>query len=153
MNRRGGRGELLHVEGSMEADKYVYPPGVLGSEAAKALAEGKLTGIRCGEKLIVPPRPYCPDHSKGELVEVRGPWIVESFTIVYEDMYGNMLETPQVIAVLRHEDAEGSIVHFLKAEKPRVGMRTRPVFKSQEERNGTLGDILYFEPAEQASKK
>ncbi|MCS7107306.1 MAG: Zn-ribbon domain-containing OB-fold protein [Acidilobaceae archaeon] len=148
MNKRGSHGEVAHVEGEMEVEKYVYPPGTLGERVAEALLEGKLLGIKCGNDLLVPARPYCPDYGRGELVEVQGPWTVESYTIIYKDMRGERLKEPQVIALLKPEGAQGGLIHYLKAEKVFVGLKARPVFKPREERRGVLSDILYFIPVE-----
>ncbi|MEN2999753.1 MAG: Zn-ribbon domain-containing OB-fold protein [Acidilobaceae archaeon] len=146
MNKRVSHGDVLYVEGEMEVEKYVYPPGVTGARVAEALLEGKLLGIRCSDKVLVPARPYCPDHSKGELVELQGPWVVESYTVIYRDLREEKMGEPQVIALLRPEGAQGGIVHYLKAENVFVGLKTRPVFRAREERRGMLSDILYFVP-------
>lgn len=149
MNKRGSHEDVVFVEGEMEVEKYVYPPGVAGAKVAEALLEGKLLGVRCGDKVLVPARPYCPDHSKGELVELQGPWVVEAFTLIYRDLRGERLGEPQALALFRPEGAHGGIVHYLKARNAFVGLKAMPVFKAREERRGVLSDILYFVPIEE----
>lgn len=138
---------IRHIEGSMEADLYVYPPGLAWSEAAKALIDGRILGTRCAEGVYLPPRLYCRDLSRGELVEVSGSWIVKSYTIIYEDMRGRRLEEPQTLILAAPEGVLGGLIHLLKTgARPEIGMAVRPVFRPREERRGTLSDILYFEP-------
>lgn len=139
---------IKHVEGSMEADRYVYPPGIAWSEMARALLEGKILGTKCSDGVYVPARMYCRDLSRGEFVEIGGSWIMRSFTIVYEDMRGRRLEEPQVVILVAPAEAFGGMIHLLKrGVKPELGMSVRPVFRPKEERRGTLSDIAYFEPA------
>ncbi len=133
-----------------EVDKYVYTPGVHGLELAKALMEGRILGVRCSDgKVYVPPKTFCPDFQQGELVEVRGPWRVQGYTVVYEDMYGNRLQRPVVVAIVKPDDADVGMIHIVNADPSSVrpGMTVRPVFRPKEERKGTILDIAYFEPA------
>ena len=140
---------VKHYPGKMEVEKYVYTPGIHGLEMAKALKEGRILGMRCGDTVYVPPRTFCPDGEKGELVDVtEEEWIVATYTVVTRDMYGNPVE-PQVVALVRPIDAEGGLFHYVNADPDEVwiGMRVRPVFKPEEERKGLITDIEYFEPA------
>lgn len=135
---------IRHYPGSMEVEKYVYTPGIHGLELAKALKEGRIIGTRCGDKVYVPPTTLCPDHKPGEPVEVKGSWRVVTYTIITETMEGEKLEEPEVLAVLKPEDAEGGLVHRVKADQIYIGMEVQPVFRPPEERKGTIDDILYF---------
>lgn len=144
--KKGRTVDIRHVEGKMEVEKYVYTPGIAGLELAKALIEGKILGVKCGDKVYVPAKTYCPDFTRGELVEVKGPWTVETYTIIYEDMYGRKLEKPQIIAFLKPEDAEGGLIHYVNTDPKtiKIGLKVRPIFKPKEERKGLLTDIAYF---------
>ncbi len=140
---------VKHYPGKMEVEKYVYTPGIHGLEMAKALKEGRILGMRCGDTVYVPPRTFCPDGERGELVDVTDEeWIVAAFTVITRDMYGNPVE-PQVVALVRPIDAEGGLFHYINAEPDEVwiGMRVRPVFRPEGERRGLITDIRYFEPA------
>ncbi|MEB3773531.1 MAG: Zn-ribbon domain-containing OB-fold protein [Desulfurococcales archaeon] len=142
-----GINRVIHYPGSMEVEKYVYTPGVHGLEFAKALKNGKILGMKCKDTVYVPPLTLCPDHSEGELVEVKGPWRVVTFTIVTKTMNGDPLEEPEILAVVKPDGVEGGIIHRIKAGKDiYIGMKVKPVFKREEERRGTINDILYFEP-------
>jgi len=142
--------DVIHVEGSMETEKYVYTPGLAGVKVAEALIEGKIMGVRCRGELYIPAKTYCPDHSEGELVEVRGPWVIKSYTIVYEDMYGEKLDKPVVVALLGIEGARGGLIHYVDVDpdKARIGLKVEPVFKPREERRGLITDIMFFKPVE-----
>ncbi|MCE4616918.1 MAG: Zn-ribbon domain-containing OB-fold protein [Aeropyrum sp.] len=134
--------------GKMEVEKYVYTPGLHGLEMAKALKEGRIVGTKCGETVYVPPTTLCPDFGEGKVVEVSGPWYVDAYTVIRESLEGEKLEEPVVIALLVPEDAEGGLIHYVKAEPEEVfiGMMVEPVFRPAEERKGTITDIMYFRP-------
>ncbi|MEB3780770.1 MAG: Zn-ribbon domain-containing OB-fold protein [Desulfurococcales archaeon] len=141
--------EVKLVPGRMEVERYIYTPGIHGVELSKALMEGRMLGMKCGDDLYVPPLTFCPDHSEGELVELEDvEWVVETYTIVQEDMYGGKLEKPQVIAFIKPRGAKGGIIHYLNVDpsEVRVGMRVEPVFRR--ERRGLITDIEYFKPVE-----
>ncbi len=141
---------IRHYPGSMEVEKYVYTPGIHGLKLAEALKEGKILGTRCGDTVYVPPTTLCPDHSPGELVEVKGPWRVVTYTIVSKAMDDTPLEEPEVLAVIKPDDAVGGLVHRVKpGDAIYIGMEVEPVFKPKEERTGQITDILYFKPVEE----
>ncbi len=133
-------------QGRMEVEKYIYTPGLHGLELAKALKEGRLIGTRCGDTVYFPPTTFCPDHSPGEPVEVKGPWVVEAYTVVREDSEGRRLEKPLIVAYITPLDAEGGIIHYVEASEDEIapGVEVEPVFAPPEERRGTIRDILYF---------
>ncbi len=142
--------DVIHYPGSQEVEEYVYTPGLHGLEAAKAFKEGRILGMKCGDGVYVPPKTYCPDGREGELVEVKGPWRVVTYTIVYEDFYGNKLEEPQVLALIKPDDADhGGLIHIVKVDPERIhlGMEVKPHWKPPEKREGKITDIEYFEPA------
>jgi uncharacterized OB-fold protein len=69
--------------------------------------------------------------------------------VVYEDLYGNRLEKPVVVGVIKPDDAVNGIIHIVNADPSNVyvGMELRPVFRPKEQRRGVITDIQYFEPA------
>jgi len=142
--------DVVHVEGRMETERYIYTPGPVGVKVAEALMEGRIMGVKCGNKLYIPAKTYCPDHSEGELVEVKGPWIVKSYTIIYEDVYGAKLDKPVVIALVGTEEAHGGLIHYVEVEpdKVKVGLKVEPVFRPKEERRGLITDVMFFKPVE-----
>ncbi len=135
------------VPGRMEVERYIYTPGVHGAELAKAFIKGKILGMKCGDGVYFPPLTFCQDHGEGELVELdNAEWVVETYTIIYEDMHGNRLSEPQIIAVLKPKEAKGGLIHYIKAspEELHIGMEVEPVFRG--ERKGLITDIEYFKP-------
>lgn len=136
----------VRYPGRMEVEKYVYTPGLHGLELAKALKEGRLIGTRCGDTIYFPPTTFCPDHSMGEPVEIKGPWIVEAYTVVREDSSSRRLDKPVVIAYITPLDAEGGLIHYVEASEEEIapGIEVEPVFAPPEKRKGTIRDILYF---------
>lgn len=145
--------DLVHYPGKQEVEKYVYTPGLHGKKFAEALMEGKILVGRCGDIIVVPPKTYCPDFSEEELIELPedSEWEVVTYTVVTRDMYGNRLEKPQVVAVLRPLGSDGpGMIHIVDADprEMRIGMTVKPVFGPKEERKGTINDIAYFKPVE-----
>ena len=144
--KKGRLEDIVIWPGDQEVDKFVYTPGIHGMEFAKGLKDGKILGMKCKDgKVYVPPLTFCPDFSKGEVAEIKGDWIVVTYTIIYEDMYGNPLEEPKVIGFLKPVNGEGGLIHYLNVpiEKVKIGLIVRPIFK--EERVGNINDIKYFE--------
>jgi hypothetical protein len=142
---------IASFPGTMEVEKYLYTPGLHGLKFAEALKQGRILAGRCADgSIYVPPPTFCPDGSEEELVDVtESEWIVDTYTVVYEDMYGNRLEEPQVVAVVRPAEARGGMIHYVKADPEAVytGMRVKPVFAPEDKRRGLVTDIVYFEPA------
>ncbi len=77
--------------------------------------------------------------------------IVRSYTVVYEDSYGNKLSKPVIIGFIEFPGGvTGGLVHYIINVEPsnvRVGLKVRPVFKPEGERKGSITDIVGFEPA------
>ncbi len=139
--------DVILFPGSQEVKEYVYTPGIHGKEFATALKQGKILGMKCGEKKLVPPTTFCPDFTQGELIEVNTEWKIIYYTKIYTDLYGNKLEKPAVLILIRPEGFEGGLIHYLKPDaEPKIGLRVKPVFKPESERTGKIDDILYWEP-------
>ncbi|MGC8572576.1 MAG: nucleic acid-binding protein [Caldisphaera sp.] len=146
-DKRNRMEDLVIFPGEQEVEKYVYTPGIHGLEFAKGLKEGKILGMKCKDKIYVPPKTFCPDFTQGELIEINDEWILVSYTIVYQDMYKNNLPNPKIIGVIKPKNAETGLIHLLNVplDKLEIGIKLKPVFKPENERNGTINDIKYFE--------
>ncbi len=131
--------------------RYTY--GLAGERFFRALKdEGRIYGTRCSRcnHLYVPAVSFC-ERCLGELDE----WIdvgligeVHTYTLLYQNYDGTPRQSPELIAFVRMGD--GGIVHRLAEVSPdnlKIGMRVMAVLKSQEERKGSIQDILYFKPA------
>ncbi|MCE4601129.1 MAG: Zn-ribbon domain-containing OB-fold protein [Desulfurococcales archaeon] len=151
-DKRALPGDVIHYPGKQETEYYLYTPGIHGREMAEFLKRGKVPGMLCGDQLLLPPKTFCPDAelSKGDVIEVTGPFTVALVTVVYEDFYGNKLEEPQVLGLITVPGAVGGYLGVINADPDSVypGMKVRPVFKKEEERTGAITDIMYWEPVE-----
>ena len=147
---RKSRPKPSKFPGSMEVERYLYTPGIHGLRFSEAIINGKIVGMECSDGIYVPPLTYCPDHREGRIVELSHDieWVVETFTVVYEDLNGNRLDKPRVIALLRPVCCKGGLIHYVEADprEVRVGMRVRPVLKPVNERTGSITDIMFFKP-------
>ncbi|MFP3230531.1 MAG: Zn-ribbon domain-containing OB-fold protein [Caldisphaera sp.] len=146
-DKRNRMEDLVIFPGEQEVEKYVYTPGIHGLEFAKGLKEGKIIGMKCHDKIYVPPKTFCPDFTQGELVEINDEWILVSYTIVYQDMYKNNLSSPRIVGVVKPKNAETGLIHLLNVplDKLEIGIKLKPVFRPTNERKGTINDIKYFE--------
>ena len=143
--------DAVHYPGRMEVEEFVYTPGLHGLEQARALVEdGSILGMRCGDRLIVPPLTFCPDHTRGELVRVESTWRLHYYTVLYETPEGEPLPEPEIVGLVRPDGFEGGLFARIAADPSRLypGVPVRPVLRPKEERRGTIEDILYWEPLE-----
>lgn len=129
-----------------------YTFGLAGERFFRALKEeGKILGSRCQRCGVdyVPARQFC-ERCMDELEDWfdagrRGE--VYAFTRLEVDPDGERYQEPQTIAFVRI--ADGGIVQRLGEVDPcdvRIGMPVEAVLKPQDERNGSILDILYFKP-------
>jgi hypothetical protein len=131
--------------GEMEAD-YIYTPGIAGERFFLELKNGKILGTRCRRCRIVylPPRIYCEKcfHPLEEWVDCGRRGKVHTYTIAYKNKNGK----PEIIAFIRI--ADGGLIHYLDTspEEVEVGMEVEAVFREEEERKGSIMDILHFRP-------
>lgn len=131
----------------MEIEAYVYTAGPVGTKWLEALKSGRLTAAycpRCG-RLFLPPKMYCPFDFEEvkELREIETVGVVESFTVIERDFYGEKLPERKILAFIKFPGVEGGLIHYLKTTKPAVGMRVKPRWRA--ERVGLITDIEYFE--------
>lgn len=150
--KRGDPEGVVHFPGKMEVEYYLYTPGIHGLEAAELLKKGKVPGMLCGDQVFIPPKTFCPDEemSKGEVIELEGPFIAALVTVIYKDLYGNDLEEPQVLGLITVPGAVGGILGRIRVDPDDAypGMEVKPVFREEKERTGSFSDILYWEPVE-----
>jgi uncharacterized OB-fold protein len=129
-----------------------YTFGVAGERFFRALKdEGRILGSYCPkcDFTYVPGRIFC-ERCLSELDE----WLdagtqgeVHTFTLLYADYDGSLLEQPQIVAMIRIGD--GGLVHLLEDIDPQditIGMTVEAVFKPATERQGSIEDILHFRP-------
>jgi uncharacterized OB-fold protein len=140
------------VEGKL-ALPYSYFAGRVGSKFLTTIRdEKKILGIRCSKckKVFVPPRQTCDvclEDIRDNWVDVQNRGEVTNFTVVrYNDKHLPR-KAPYVLAMIRLDGADTSLVHIVEGvdvDKTKVGMKVRAVFAK--ETTGTLLDIDHFEP-------
>jgi hypothetical protein len=133
---------------------YRYTAGPIGTKFLEGLRAGKLLAGECPVcgRVMIPPKAFCQyDFAEiKDLVEIAPLGIVRSYTVVYEDSYGNRLPKPVIIGFIEFPGITGGLVHYLINVDPsnvRVGLKVKPVFRPANERRGSLIDIVGFEPA------
>jgi hypothetical protein len=130
--------------------RYTY--GLAGERFFRAFKdEGRIYGTRCPkcERTYVPAVTFC-ERCLSELTE----WVdvgltgeVFTFTLLYQELDGSLRTEPEIIAFIRI--ADGGLVHRLGKISPdevEIGKAVEAVFKPVQERQGSILDILHFQP-------
>jgi uncharacterized OB-fold protein len=129
-----------------------YTFGVAGERFFRALKdEGKILGSHCPacDVRYVPARQFC-ERCMAELVEwfdAGRSGVVETFTLLYEDLDGRATDEPQIVAFIRI--ADGGLVHRLgevDVEDLDIGMPVEAVLRPKQQRKGSILDIRHFRP-------
>lgn len=129
-----------------------YTFGLAGERFFRTIKEeGRILGTRCGhcERTYVPATIFCERclSKLDEWVDVGTSGEVHSYTLLYEDRDGTRREVPEIVAFVRLGD--GGLVHRLGEVEPEtvsIGMRVQAVFKPAAEREGSILDIVHFQP-------
>jgi len=148
----------FEVPGKLEIP-YRYFAGTFSSQWFRALRdEKKILGCRCPtcRKVFVPPRGNCERclTKIEEWVELPGTGTVESWTVVRYAEPFQPQKPPLVLAAIKLDGADSSLIHLLGGVPPdqvQVGQRVKAVFA--EERKGRITDISHFQPVTAAGKK
>ncbi|MGB9640910.1 MAG: Zn-ribbon domain-containing OB-fold protein [Anaerolineales bacterium] len=131
-------------------NRYTY--GVAGEKFFRALKdEGVILGTRCPEcqRIYVPGTLFCQACFKelNDWVIVENVGVVETYTLLYQDVDGSKRVEPEIIAFIRMHD--GGFIHKIgeiDINSVHIGMQVAAVFKAPEERTGSILDIKYFKP-------
>ena len=105
----------------------------------------------CGVTYL-PPRIYCERcfaRLEDAYVKVRPRGTVYTFTACHKRLDGTHLENPVLLAMIRIDQTDGGLVHYLGEVSPEavyVGMPVQAKFKPKKERVGSILDIAYFKP-------
>ena len=142
----------MTIEGKL-ALPYSYFAGRVGSKFLIAIRdEKKIMGIKCNtcNKVFVPPRQTCDiclEDIRDNWVDVANAGAITNFTVVrYKDKHLPK-EPPYVLATIKLDGADTSLVHVVEGvdiDKVEVGMRVQAVFA--DETTTTILDIDHFEP-------
>jgi uncharacterized OB-fold protein len=129
-----------------------YTFGLAGERFFRALKEqGQIFGTYCPacNHTYVPAQIYC-ERCLAELTDWQDIGLigeVYTFTLLHINLDGSPKAEPEIIAFVRMGD--GGLVHRLgniSIEDISIGMQVQAVLKPQPERQGSILDIIYFEP-------
>ena len=146
--------DVILVEGKVPI-RHRYTPGVAGEVFFKALRDSaKFVASRCTDCGVTycPPRLFCERCFEGPLeadIEVGPEGSVESFSVGYTGLEGEVLEEPVTVGLVRLDGADTVLVHFLvDTDHLMIGQRVKPVFQPKGKRTGSILDIRGFAPAD-----
>jgi len=128
---------------------YTRTLGPIFGPFLTALRDGRLLGIRCGERVLFPPMEFDPEGGASlepDFVEVGPGATVETWTWISEPSSNHPFQQPFAFALLKVDGADTAMVHAVKATGPgamSAGMRLKAQFR--QERRGAITD-LYFVP-------
>jgi uncharacterized OB-fold protein len=114
------------------------------------LRDGKILGIRDGQRVIVPPLEYDPDTGNAlepDFVEVGPGGTVTSWSWVTEPTRKHPLDRPFAFALIKLDGADTAMVHAVDArdmDAMSTGMRVTARWR--DERKGRIDDIECFVP-------
>lgn len=122
-------------------------------------ARSGLLGSRCPNcrNVLVPPRAYCETCfvKTEQFVDVQDAGRIQGFSVIYMEFIGQTREPPYVYAEIVLDGSSTRLIHTVggvdidrASELLSIGTRVRAVWKPENQRNGTLDDIDYFEPLE-----
>jgi len=141
------------VDGKL-ALPYTYFAGRVGSKFLTTIRdEKKIMGIKCNKcnKVFVPPRQICDvcmEDIRDNWVDVQNTGEVTNFTVVRYDDKHLPKKAPYVLAMIKLDGADTSLVHVVEGidvDKAKAGMKVEAVFA--EETTSTILDIDHFKPA------
>jgi uncharacterized OB-fold protein len=129
-----------------------YTFGLAGEKFFRTIKdEGKIFGTRCPkcERVYVPAVLFCERclSELDEWIDVGTNGEVHTFTLLYQNFDGTPRDDPEIIALISLGD--GGIIHRLEKIDPeniKIGMAVKAVFKPSDQRQGSILDILHFEP-------
>lgn len=148
--------EPLRVPVEMDLRFRVSAGRYFGPMLEELRRNGRLAATRCPEcrRVLFPPREVCGDCRRrmSEWVAVGPLGTVRAFTEGHYDLLdpvtGRPRPTPFVVLLIQLDGADTLLNHYLhKVQTGEVwrGMRVRAVLRT--ERQGSMLDILHFEPA------
>jgi uncharacterized OB-fold protein len=157
-------GKILFNHDEMKAD-FAWDTGIGIGKYLASLKAGTILGSLCAtcNKIVVPPRTVCEwcFNPMDEYIPLQDTGTVNTFSLCYVTWDVKRIEEPELPAVIQLDGAStlesspimGGIMHMLGEVNPQkihIGMRVQAVWKPPDEREGSITDILYFKPIEEA---
>lgn len=144
--------------------RYRWDDGKAIGRYRAELKNGKIIARVCDKcrRIMLPPRMFCElcfrPTDRWQYVKDTG--VVNTFAV--SRIYWNAQRLPQgerpiIPAVIEIDGASKGmgILHVLGNVEPKdikIGMKVRAVWKEEDRREGSITDIMYFEPIKQNSK-
>jgi len=155
MSKKKGQEKIFEIKWKTDLP-YRYSIGKLAVKFFEELKQNKkIMGSKCSKcgKVNFPPRAVCADcmveMTIDDMVELSPKGTLEGFTVVNypftDPNTGGMRPFPYGYALFKLDGADTYTMHFINETdytKLKVGQRVEAVFK--EEREGNIGDILYY---------
>ena len=154
-------GKILFNHDELKGD-FAWDTGIAIGSYLAGLKRGEILGSRCSQcrKVVVPPRTVCEwcFRPMDEYVTVKDTGTINTFSLCYVTWDVKRIKEPEIPAVISLDGASelsdtsvimGGIMHKIgeiEPEKIKIGMRVKAVWKPDEERTGSITDILYFKP-------
>lgn len=137
-----------------------YTVGVAGERFFREMKDkGRFLGTRCPccGLIYVPAVMFCERCfvEADDWVEVPSEGTVFTYTVLYRDLDDKPLESPQVLAYVQLDGCDGGLVHYLGDVAPgdvEIGLRVTAAWKPADEREGSILDVAYFQPAAAAAE-
>jgi uncharacterized OB-fold protein len=139
--------------------RYAWDTGVAVSEFLRGLRRGVILARECRRcrRVLVPPRMFCEQcfRPTDRWVQVEDAGRVNTFSICFIRWDMEPLTEPELPAVVEIDGASPGIgiMHKLGEVEPddvSVGMEVEAVWLPQAERTGSILDIRYFRPRDDA---
>jgi uncharacterized OB-fold protein len=116
--------------------------------------DGRIIGIRCGDKVLCPPMEHDPETGEElahDFVPVGPGGTVETATWIAKPTRKHPFQTPFAFALIKLDGADTAMVHAVKASSPdAVKKGTRVLAQWRDERKSAITD-LYFAPEAEAT--
>ena len=129
-----------------------YTAGIAGERFFREIKDhARFLGTRCEAcgLTYLPPTMFCERcfAQLDDWVEVSSVGTVFTYTVLHLDLDEKPLAEPDILAYVKLDGSDGGLVHRLGEVDPdqvEIGMRVEAVFKSEDERVGSILDIEYF---------
>ena len=133
--------------------EYTYVAGAGRSVFLRGLQERRLLAARCpGCSRVYAPAPQSCSRCLrpvGPPFELTGHGRVATFCVVNFPFPGQVYQPPYVVAHIRLDGADTSLMHLVREvapERVRIGLRVEPVWVCTHELDTSTTSIRYFRP-------
>ena len=131
-----------------------YTVGIAGERFFRTIKDqARIVGTRCPtcDLVYVPAVLFCERcfAELDEWVEVPSRGQVFTYTVLYRDLDEAPLDPPAILAYVKLAGSDGGLVHYLAGVDPGavyIGMEVEALFKDPAERQGSILDLVHFQP-------